>query len=134
MEGPRPFPEAPHGYDREAVDRFVEEAEREREELAGKLEESRRERDALERELAALRGELDATKAAMPEIGELQARLEGLEGRYAERVRALETLLASAAREVAERRSEPAPVGDQEADERAVIRGSWWAAPNADQG
>lgn len=124
------FPEAPHGYEREAVERFVEAADRERAELAGRLEEARRERDALEQELASLRGELDATKAAMPQIAELQARLEGMEGEYAQRVRALETILASAAREVAERRVGPIASAHDEAPETPIVRGAWWAPPD----
>lgn len=135
MNRPRPFPEAPHGYDREAVDEFVEAADRERAELAGRLEETRRERDALEQELAALRGELDATKAAMPQIAELQARLEGLEGEYARRVRALEAILASAAQEVAERREGSLSSDDNTTPEAPVIRGSWgWAPSGSDDG
>ncbi len=135
MDGPRPFPEAPYGYEREAVERFVEAADRERAELAGRLEETLRERDALEQELAALRGELDATKAAMPQIAELQARLEGLEGEYAKRVRALEAILASAAREVAERREGSLSSDDDEIPETPVIRGSWgWAPAASDDG
>lgn len=133
-DAPPPFPEAPHGYEREAVERFVEAAERRRGELEDELEAACRERAALEHELVRVRGELDATKAAMPEMGELQARLEGLEGDYAERIRALEAFLASAVREVAERCAEAGSSRTGDAAGGPVIRGAWSAAPGSDDG
>lgn len=123
------FPEVPDGYERGAVERFVDAAERERRALEEALESARCERAALEHELARVRDELDATKAATRDADELQARVDELEGDYAARVRALEALLASAAREIVERRPEAEPPSSAGGGPAPIVRGSW--APEA---
>lgn len=108
--GERRFPSAFRGYDVEEVDRHLadlaarlDELAQENHGLAERVSVTEAEREEALREAAVLRGEFDAMRAALPEIEELHARLEELRGEYAERIRAVELLLAAAAREVGER-------------------------------
>ncbi|HVL80882.1 MAG TPA: DivIVA domain-containing protein, partial [Actinomycetota bacterium] len=68
--------------------------------LATEVEGVRTERDSLRQETDRLRSELETIRTAATGAEELRAELEGLRARYAERVKAIEFVLASTVRQV----------------------------------
>jgi FtsZ-binding cell division protein ZapB len=99
----------------------VDELEADNRRLASEADELRTDRDRLDREIQRLHGELDATRAALPEIEELQSRLRELTEDYERSVSALQGLLPYAVRVAAERSGPaPGPAGSPPEAEDAV--------------
>jgi DivIVA domain-containing protein len=112
------FPQAIRGYAHAEVDAYLDEVHAKLEELGSEVERVSAENQALHLQVAELQAQLEAMRLRLQEAEELQVELAEMREAHGSRVRAIEMILAAAAREVGMRLQTAGPPDDAEHEGR----------------